>query len=284
MNWGRAKTILIIMFLVTDIFLLVVLLQTKLVFTRLPEQTVAETVRILQNNGLDIESSVIPRRRAENRNIIMRNAFEEPAAAADRMLGSFETRKADKLQHEYHFVGEQASLFVSNVGFTYRRTKEPKPYRVGEEPTVEALQSKISDQLGRLGFNRKETSIDGGRLENGLYHCQAVPLYQGVKIYGISMHITADSEDILSLEGSWFRAVEAEVYAQEPLLDITAVLTGLIYREDCRNMRIMQIENAFYAADDYLSSREIAAVPVYTVTDSAQRRLFFDARVGNMIE
>lgn len=284
MNWGRAKTILIIMFLVTDIFLLVVLLQTKLVFTRVPEQTVTETVRILQNNGLEIEPSIIPRRRAENRNIIMRNAFEEPAIAADRMLGSFETKKADQLQHEYHFVSKQASLFVSNIGFTYCRTKEPKPYGFGNEPTAEALQSRITDQLGRLGFDKKETFINDGRLENGLYFCQAVPLYHGVKIYGISMHIVADSEDILSLEGSWFRAVEAEVYEQEPLLDITAVLTGLIYREDCQNMHIMQIENAFYAADDYLSSREIAAVPVYTMTDSKQRRLFFDARVGNMIE
>ncbi len=283
MNWGRAKTILIILFLVTDIFLSYILVQTKMGITRISNEAIEATVQVLEQNGLAVSKDIIPSRRPENQNVVMRNMFEDTQEIADILLGKYEITTQDNEQHIYQYANESAELKSSDEGFLYRLLKTPVPYAKTEEPTPETMQTKITDQLAKLGFAKKEIFVEKGGMNEGLYRCRAVPLYQNAKIYGVSMEITADSEGIVSLSGNWFKPEKTETYGKEQLLDITAVLAGLIYREDCKNMKISAIESAYYVADDYLNSRELVAVPVYIITDQAGNKVYFDARVGNMI-
>ena len=81
MNWGRAKTILIIMFLATDIFLLVILMRTNIETLKIPQKTIQETVKIMSENRVSIKPEQIPAKRVKNQNMIMRNFFYEPTAA-----------------------------------------------------------------------------------------------------------------------------------------------------------------------------------------------------------
>ena len=284
MNWGRAKTILTTMFLIVDIFLLFVLLQTRQNLTRLSTETILATSKILQNNNITISTETIPQKRAKNQNIIMRNFFEEPSEAAAKLLGTFETVISDDEKHEYQFKSDNRELLINKNGFIYKNQKTPVLYEVGETAKPETLQKEIKAQLKKFGFYEKETIIYDGYLENGIYYCQVAPLYKDMQIYGISMQIQADKEAILSMEGNWFQGIKTEAYDEEGLLDITTILSSLIYRQDHWPEQILQIENAFYAADDYLSSREIAVVPVYAVTDAEGNTKCFDARVGNEIK
>lgn len=284
MNWGRAKTILIIMFLTVDAFLLMVLLQTRMGFVRLPEEAVQATVRVLQNNDVTIQENVIPRQRAKNQNIIMRNYFENPDKAARTMLGSFETVLFNETDHEYRYRSENTELYIKNTALVYKNNKPAALYSEKEAGEREALKKKLSERLAALGFKEKETCLEGLEVKNGLCICRAVPLYQGIKVYGISMYIEADSEAILKIEGNWFRAEKAELYEQEQLLDMTAVLSGLIYQDEVCPKEITKLEHAFYISEEYLSSLEIAAVPVYVITDGSGQERCFDARVGSLIE
>ncbi len=281
MNWGRAKTILTTVFLIVDIFLLFVLLQTRQNLTRLSTETILATSKILQNNNIIISEENIPRKRAKNQNIIMRNYFEEPVEAAAKLLGTFETVISDDEKHEHQFKSDNRELYINENGFVYTNQKTPALYKVGETVKPETIQKDIKAKLKKFGFYEKDTIFYGGYFENGIYYCQVAPLYKDMKIYGISMKIRADKEAILGMEGNWFQGIETEAYEEESLLDITTILSSLIYREDHWPEQILQIENAFYAAGDYLSSREIAVVPVYAITDAEGNTKCFDARVGN---
>ncbi|MBR5236400.1 MAG: hypothetical protein IKW06_03415 [Clostridia bacterium] len=283
MNWGRAKTILIILFLVTDIFLSYILVQTKMGTTRISNETILTTVQVLEKNGLTVSKDIIPNRRPDNQNVVMRNIFDDTQEIADILLGEYEVTKQDDGQHIYQYTSSRAELRSSDEGFIFTLLKSPVPYVKEKEPTPEDMQTKVLDQLAKLGFAKKEIFVDKGHMEEGLYRSFAVPLYRGMKIYGVSMEIVADSEGVVSLSGNWFKPEKTESYEKEQLLDITAVLTGLIYREDCKNMKISVIESAYHVSGDYLNSRELVAVPVYIIQDEKGNKVYFDARMGNMI-
>ena len=62
MNWSRAKTILIILFLCTNIFLLTTIILSSGRNSNVTEDIVASTVQILKENGVEISPDIIPRK------------------------------------------------------------------------------------------------------------------------------------------------------------------------------------------------------------------------------
>lgn len=293
MNWERAKTILIVMFLAVDVFLLTVLLQTRFAATRLSDSVIDETISILQAHHITAAKETVPAKRGKNQNIVMRNYFEEPQQIAQKMLGKCEVVQSDPQMHEYLYHTERKSLHVKGTNFTYTYHKnDVKPIDIDEnsEKSEKALQKRVLDNLEKLGFHKKKMLICEGKNLNGLYECKVMPLYDEMKIYGVAMHLTMDNEDVVALEGVWFKVTSAEADEQEKLIDVTSVLAGLVFEETNDNIEITKIENAFYVADAYLENREIVAVPIYAIQKKSgaaeidNEFLFFDARTGAAIQ
>ena len=86
MNWERAKTILIVMFLAVDVFLLTVLLQTRFAATRLSDSVIDETISILQAHHISAAKETVPAKRGKNQNIVIGNYFEEAQRIELKML------------------------------------------------------------------------------------------------------------------------------------------------------------------------------------------------------
>lgn len=268
------------MFLAVDAFLLFVLLQTRSDYEQLPKETVQKTVQILQKEGIQINEKIVPIKRAKNQNILMQNRFNEPKTVAEFFLGTYETKRADEANHEFQFESEAATLTIQDTFFVFESKKNPVSYGPEEGPNLK----KIQGWLKKFGLKPKDFVIVNGRKEAGLFVAQVIPMYKNMKIYGISMNITADKESILTMEGHCFLPSEAEVYDNEQLLDITAILVNLAYQEDQWPKAINKIESGFFTAEDYLDSREIAVAPIYVITDQAGHQKYFDARLGNEIE
>ncbi|MBQ2696822.1 MAG: hypothetical protein IJF61_05925 [Clostridia bacterium] len=285
MNWGRAKTILIVMFLVTDVFLLFVLMQTKFSASKIPEKTIRETVQFLGKKQIQVQPDQISKKRIKSENIFMVNFFKEPESAAKKILGEdVITVLQNPADYEYQFESPRGKLHLHDQGFSYVSSKEAVPYNIDSLPGAEAATSFITDALQGLGFDKATVSIVNLYEQDGFYHLTAVPVCGGVNIYGINMHIVADSEGIVTLEGHWFIAGEEAKGEEETLLDITTVLTELALKHTGEPMVISEIGTAYYASDDFLGSLEITAVPIYVIKDEAGGVHLFDARVGSAIE
>ena len=97
------------------------------------------------------------------------------------------------------------------------------------------------------------------------------------------MHIVADCEKILSLEGNWFEAISSEMH-EETLLDVTSILVEFMYHKQGRATRIEDISHGYYVAEEYLNSQEFTAAPVYIIKESSGAVSFFDASAGTFIE
>ncbi len=285
MNWGRAKTILILLFLATDLFLMMVLMRIRMTSVKIPQETIEDTVGIMRDHQIEIEAQQISADRIKNRSMVMRNLFHEPETAAVMFLGeTFKTITSDDEAFMYSYESSLGSLTIEENGFLYSRAAQVKPYRVHPLPGSETVQSSVSEALQVLGFQKGSFKFENLREQEGVYYVEAVPLVGNVKIYGIRMHIAADTEGILTIGGHWFEAVGTEENEPEMLPDVTSVLTEMTLKHKIPAGKVLSVGFGFYADGDFLSSRELAAVPVYVVEDEQGTVTMFDARVGAVVE
>ncbi len=285
MNWGRAKTILLVLFLLTDLFLFVVLLQTRMNVQNISDQTVSEVVSILQEHGIQIEPEQIPVKRMPNQSVIMRNFFRNPEETAKTILG--EDAQATSVfpeQYEYLFESQRGKLLIQKSGFSFESKKAAMPFKTENLPGESNIRSHVLGALSRVGIRKGTAEIYEITGENGLLYCSVRPLYKQQPIYGVSMSVVIDSEGVINMEGRWFVAEDVEESGQEGLLDVTTVLAGLIFEEKVAPLAIATVSHGFYMADEFLDSREIAAVPVYVITEVGGARHMYDARVGIAVE
>jgi len=284
MNWGRAKTLLIALFLLVDVFLLLILLQTRLASVKISDDIIQKTVQILNEHQIEVSAGQIPDKRQENQILTMKNYFEKPLEAAERLLGdTFETVASNMETHEYKFKTSSATLEVVGTSFTYSHQPKQNKAKKEAEKSTEELYDAIENMLIELGFAKNSFSVVSLQKREGLYECEVFPQYDKMRIYGVKMYVTADDDDILSIAGDWFTSYSVEQIEDAPLLDITAVLTKMMYESSCQGIKVQQVESGFLALDEYLSSREMAVVPVYIITDVQNVRHYFDARSGNAI-
>lgn len=285
MNWGRAKTILIILFLITDLFLMTVLVRIKIMSVQISQETIEQTVTIMKAGGIGVEPQQISSKRIENRSMIMQNFFQEPDHAAVKLLGeNVKTVVFDSEQYVYQYESSRGVLDICEEQFEYRNGREPEPYREHPLPDKEAVLQLISDNLQSFGFKRGSYVAEDVWEQEGIYHVTMIPIADGVKIYGIRMHITADSKGILSISGHWFESVGMEENDPVMLMDVTSVLTEMSLKKQIPAVQISDISHGYYAAGDFLSSRELAAVPVYVIEDETGKEYMFDARIGVAVE
>lgn len=273
MNWERAKTILTFMFLAVDVFLLIVLLQSEFSATRLADSVVEETVSVLRAHQITVDAEKIPLKRAKNQNVVMRNYFEEPERIAKNMLGSFAAVQSDSATHTYEYRHEEKSLSIHGTRFLYRYAKQDSAlYDKDADRQYNAAQmaKSVSERLEKLGFDKNTLRVCEGTFCDGLYTCRVMPLYQQTAIYGVAMQVTMDREDVVQLEGTWFKPISAEADEEERLIDVTSVLSGLVFENTNRDIILHRIENAYFVDESYLDNREVAAMPVYVIEGERQ--------------
>ncbi len=282
MNWGRAKTILIFMFFITDLFLFVILVQTKTSVSQISAETIGQTVSILNNNGITVSPKMIPDKRIQNQNILMENFFADPQKAAEKLLGE-NVKPSNETTEAYPFVyeNELGSLTVDREGFLYLNKKIPTPYT--EVKKMDQISAQVIEGLARKGITKNTFVIVETKSHDGFYTCCVVPVYDKKQISGVSMDITVDKEDIIKMTGNWFFGTNV-AKDEGSLLDVTAVLAEMIYRPEKEPLTISNISSGYYVADAYLSSREISAVPIYIIEADNGTVYTYDARVGGRIE
>ena len=282
MNWGRAKTILIVLFLIVDLFLFVVLMRTKASVSHIAKETVEQTVAFALENGIQISAEQIPQKRINNQSILLHNFFAQPEKGAKKMLGE-DARVTETDPANYHFVYEspKGTVSVSSLGFYYTKTQEASS-EGNEKADQREIIRQVYHALYRMGIPAESVELISPGEENGLYTFEAIPRYEGEKIFGVSMHIVTDGKDIIRMSGNWFSGVEEEPQ-EGTLLDITAVVAGLSFQEGKKPMTVQSVGSAYYVADEYVNSREISAVPVYTIQDDKDNIHIFDARDGSVI-
>lgn len=264
MNWGRAKTILIILFLAIDILLLCLLAFVKNDVDYIKDRTITETVSVLNNHGINVEKELIPRKRTDLEILNCKNLVYSPEEAAQLFLGEG-YKEEQGSDGQIIFKKDSKTLCFAENKIYYEHNRE-----ISECIDKEAEKAVVAS-LREFGYKRSDFFIENAYVDNGIYHAELTLSYNGRKIIGTEAVIEADNTGILKMCGVCFSVKETEK-TDKKLTDVTSVLTGMIYEPAYFGKTISKIEVMYYIDSEYIDGAEVTAYPVYAVTDSENQR------------
>lgn len=264
MNWGRAKTILIVLFLVVDIFFLVLLSYVNHDVRYIKKTTISEVVNVLNSKNIEIKEEQIPQKRYTNKNVKIKNMLYNHKWVAERFLGDdYDVVTEDEKGSA--FKKGDITLFVSENDFSLEKQRETKPVSSFDE-----VVSALYKDMKKIGYTSKNFGIKDYYIKDGVCHIAAYHMYDGLRIDSSKLIISADKSGIINIGGACLAQPEESVN-DEKLPDITSVLVNMIYEPRYIGMKVEKAEIVLMADDKASDASQIVLHPVYVVTDNYNR-------------
>ena len=282
MNWGRAKTILILFFLLLNICLGGILIYMNQMEASLSDEVIQTTIQLLEQNNISFtDYQIVPKQKYPNQNITLSTLKLPDEKRTELWLGKGYTElEKNSALHHYVYMnnGKHLTIEKTRIHFTHDKTLVPLPLVTPKE-----IQSYLETQLKQFGFEQNEYYFKRLWFENGLYQCVIAPYANDVKVIGVELTVAADSENIVYLSGNWFIDSGTELLGDDGMLDITAVMANLIYLDKEPPIVLEEIYCGTYVSKEYLNNKTVTAVPAYVFAARDGREFCFDARSGERI-
>lgn len=264
MNWGRAKTILIILFLLIDIFLLTLLAVVQNNVSFIEDKTVKETVSVLNSRGIEVSQEQISTKREKDERLELENILLTPHTLAERFLGkNFET--AQENENGSVYIKGISTLFISENEFSLEENREVN-YVFSFDDTYNPLMK----ALKKLGFKKKDICFQDYYIKDGVCHITAYQTFNDKKINSAKMIISSDGDGILNMSGRFYVNISSDE-SDKYLTDVTSVLCNMIYDPVYHNISVKKIEVRFVNEEENSENSKIYAYPVYVVADTKNR-------------
>ena len=282
MNWERAKTVLIIFFLIINICFASILVYMRYSDETLSEDTVKTTVTLLAQHGITIkDSNIIPKQKMKNQNYSLTTLMFSDNKLLKKWLGvGYQLSSEDSSAYRFVYQNANKKLILDKTNIEFVNNKKIVLLTPKSDKDIEEF---LISKLKELNFNKKEYYFSKIWFENGLYHGIISPLADNTKILGIELNISADKEEIISVKGNYFTQNGEEKFDENSLLDTTAILANMVYLPEKPDSEIKEISYAGYVSDVYVENKEVTAVPVYVIEFTDGQKFYYDARTGEML-
>ena len=280
MSWSKIKTILIFLFLFVDIFLLYNIFFKTGLGNEVSQQTVNETVSVLQKAGISINPDIISRKTLYMKKPEISNSIDNRQVLAENLIG-----KSKSSENVYE--NEKGKITFSAVVFNFENyDKTIKISGISENNAIE----RASEYLNSCGFDvQTDTVRDFTSGENGYYikfgkEIDGYPLYESY----LDIYITPDGM-LNEINGYW-----PEVYGQSAsggeaiCVDSTKVLINLLSAEginlDKKN-EIVDIQTGYTLGGlpENDSPILLTLLPAYRIILKTGENYIFDATNGEFL-
>lgn len=282
MNWDRAKSILIVFFLLINICLFGILIHARYKDSTLPESVVRSTAELLNQHGIAVKGEAIPKNRFKNQNYDLTTLQFGEEENIKKWLGEgYRAIEKDPSAYCFVYQNENKHLAIHKTNLEFYIDKNALLVSQQGEKNMEEV---FSSKLKKFGIHEKEYYFRSIWFENGLYHCIISPVAEKTKVTGVELMVSMDREEIIRITGNWFRYSGKETLGDEGLLDITSVTANLIYIENKPAAELTEISCIAYVSKEYLDNKIVTAVPVYAFCFADGQTFYYDARSGELIQ
>lgn len=267
MNWNRAKTILIILFLLSDLFLLGNIIASTRKLTAVTPEIIESTINILKNNNISIDSTIIPK-----------NVLSAPYAEADNVIYDFDAfskaflgEDAEKTE-EYSYKAEAGTIHFSGDSFTYKSTTPYEPVNTDEKNArITAI-----DFLKSKGFDLSDAEIHTNKSTNGFTFtfnnkAGSLPLFNSV----ISAKVSGT--DVTEVWGTWFNVTNTKGQENE-LKSVTSALIDFIPLAKNIPTKVTGLCLGYTIPDSTLYHKSATLIPVWEIKEENGTVHYPDAR------
>jgi len=280
MDWKKAKTILIIVFIILNIVLSVTL-YNSLKVEEISQQTITNTMNILEQNNVYIECP-IPKYTGNDYTLQYEEKPLEKRQVAAVLLGDNFTEVND-----YTYKNESKSLvFTSNSGFEYSDTANTKMLKSDSKEDVDKYLKDLSKKIG-LPFNefRRDDYYDKSQRHDG-----TIVVYKGeYKDYAVFdnyIDIKVDKGAIKSIKYQYKKPISISVKEDIYIIPVHEIL--ITKMTNYPGITIKEVDMGFKGWNNK-ETKTSASIASYEglswriKTDNGQE-YYFNARNGGMME
>jgi len=270
MNWSRVKTVLIILFLCTDIFLLATYLTSKYASSTISSDVIESTVEVLKNSNITVDSSIIPQKIPSVESTDAKNVISDYEAFAKKFIGN----NLSSVDFGYESVVGKITFFGDRFNFV----KNPMLDAVTDviPVTDEKMAKDVTvSSLQQAGFDLENAEITTEKTNSGYTvtlenHANSLPIFNSQVIVELS------KSGITSVAGIWFNESESQSSSNN-IKSITSALIDFI-PSVTDSAEIIGIELGYNIFDKASYHKSATLIPVWKVTLKDGTTHLLDAR------
>lgn len=255
MNWYKAKTVLIVFFVITNTFLLFNVISNGRNDTRIAEEVLEYTAEVLANNGIKIDKERIPKKKRRARQVETDNIITGYDEFALMVLGEDYKKLSET---EYESAG--GTLSFSGDYFCYNGKSE---YPAGEEGDVKLLRD--------MGLE-----ISGFEYDAGVFSKKINRL----SVFNSQITVEHLEDSAVRVSGVWFEENESKLSDAGTVKPITSVLIDFISSPERsgENVEITDLEWGYMVYETEIYHKSIVPVPVWKIEMSDGKNVYMEAQ------
>ncbi|NLB81447.1 MAG: hypothetical protein GX800_07550 [Clostridiaceae bacterium] len=271
MEWGRVKSILIGVFLVVNIFLITNYLQENKTSFKIREDVIENTVLVLKNNEIHIDTSIIPRRMQDVRIFDIANRFETPQAATVAFR--------EKAQNVGSELFNPSFVTFGDDYFEYKSDYETSIVAQNENDAATHSNNIVSIlKINENMLLNTEVLLN----DDGFFSVNITPEFEGLKILDTYLNIKFGAQT--SIYGYNWLCGNITPGGMASIQPITEILINFATSGMKHNVSINKIILGYYVGRTQEGISTVTAVPVWKLEISDGSCCYYDARNGDLLE
>lgn len=270
MNWSRVKTIFIILFLISDLFLLAILTISDRSLNAVSPEIIESTVQILENNSICIDPDIIPKKTKSVHYAEAENVISDYAAFAKAILGNSAAENGDN-----SYESELGTLTIDGNSFVFSANSALLNQDLQNTKDIE---KNASNFLKNIGFDLSHAKSKSEKTDSG-YAVTFSNYANGLPIFNSSVTVIFDGKSLASASGTWFNLIDASGQ-DNTLKSVTSMLIDLIPQMDTSagSVRISNLTLGYNIPESSSYHKSAMLVPVWQVIEEGGAQHFPDAR------
>lgn len=268
MNWYRAKTILIVFFILMNIFLLANLIYSTKKSTVVTPEIISSTINVLARNNIEIDASLIPEKTVSMKSFEMKNSVSDKVGLAKILCGDTAVMVSDNI-----YSGKNGTMEFIGDRFVFT-SSDLCPFNAGDnyETYISELMKNCGIDLSAAQLTtQQDTDSSVLTFINNINEYRIFDSYiKAVISQGGKLH---------SIEGIWF-SEPVSISGRLSLKSITGVLIDFILepnRPQGKNV-ITKLELGYTASDTNIYHETTVLLPVWQITLSDGSTYCIDTR------
>lgn len=269
MNWSKAKTILILFLLCTNIFLLSIIINSYHKRTKVPEEVINSTVALLNGRNIKIDSSLIPAVINDEKIFSVENVISDYESFARLAL------KNDITPTDNGFSSDNASIKYKGDRFYISFTEG-----IDTPDELKSPADKAKAYLKGIGIEPKNAEITVTNDANGVFTVAFTQVIDNKPFFDCKVSVELDKTKIMAVYGCWFTKDE-DSGTPSTLESVPGLLVKFSAQNpDLADGTILKLKSG-YAVDENESGifhKQTMIIPVLEITMSDENKYYIDAR------
>ena len=271
MSWSRIKTILIILFLFTDIFLAASIFTAQKKETEISPEVLDAANAVLENHNIALDKSVM-----------LPHMSSAPILQADNAITDYDAFAALILGDDYYleapevYSSDMGSLTFSGDRFSFKSKEEKKSAQALAQKAVRKM---LFSKLKSLGFDMSRAKIVQAAEKGGIWTVKVRDFAESRPVFSSGIDASVSADGILSLSGSWFNVRDTREQGGS-VKSIMGILIDFA-EEYSRPAEITAAEYGYSVFDDDNYHKSASLIPVARIVLKDGTDWFADARAND---